>query len=126
MCKAFVHGRGHTRLRPLPPTLKTLLAMACYTLGLALSLYLAALKLFALPCVGPGNCHTVIYSAYGSVAGVPVSVFGALLWVGVLTVREESKRGALLFLLAAGALVFMVLQFGVLRSFCLYLSLIHI
>lgn len=97
--------------------------MACYTLGLAVSVYLAALKLFALPCVGPGNCQTVIYSAYGSVAGVPVGVFGALLWTAILTVRDEAKRGALLFLVAAGALVFMVLQFGVLRSFCLYCTL---
>ena len=68
--------------------------------GLALSLYLALLKFYALPCLGPGSCQTVIYSTYGTVVGIPVGVFGALLWGAAIVVPDSTKRTALLLLLA--------------------------
>jgi len=108
---------------PLPPTLKNWLASACYTLGLALAVYLALLKLFALPCVGPGSCHAILYSRYGSVFHVPVGVFGALLWTAVIFSPDKFKRATLLALLAAGTAGFMIIQFFVLRGFCLYCTL---
>lgn len=107
----------------LPPRLKSWLAAACYTLGLSLAIYLALLKLFALPCIGPGNCQAILYSRYGSVFHVPVGVFGALLWLAVIIVPDKEKRIALLVLLAGGTAVFMIIQFLVLRGFCPYCTL---
>ena len=107
----------------LSSNLKSQLATACYTLGLALAVYLALLKLFALPCIGPGNCQAVLYSRYGSVSNVPVGVFGAFLWLAIIVISDKDKRDALLVILATGTAIFMVLQFFVLRSFCLYCTL---
>jgi len=108
---------------PLSPTLKTRLATACYTLGLALAVYLALLKIFVLPCIGPGDCQAILYSMYGSVFHVPVGVFGAVLWLAVIIVPDDARRGALLVILAAGTAAFMAIQFFVLRGFCLYCTL---
>jgi len=107
----------------LSPHLKSWLATACYTLGLTLAIYLSLLKLFALPCIGPGNCQAILYSRYGSVFHVPVGVFGALLWLAVIIVPDKEKRVALLVLLAGGTGVFMIIQFLVLRGFCPYCTL---
>ena len=124
MCEPIVHAPRHqSRLMTLSPQLKSRLAAACYTLGLALSVYLALLKLFALPCIGPGNCQAILYSRYGSVFFVPVGVFGALLWLAVIIVPDKEKRTALLVLLAGGTAIFMVIQFLVLRGFCPYCTL---
>lgn len=100
--------------------LKRWCATVCCTLGLALSFHLALLKFYALPCIGPGGCHSIIHSGYGSVFGVPVGVFGAILWAAAIAVPDRTKRGALLLLLAGGSAVFMCIQFFVLRGFCLY------
>lgn len=107
----------------LSPNLKSRLAAACYTLGLALAVYLALLKLFALPCIGPGNCHAILYSIYGSVFRMPVGVYGALLWLAVILVPNQDKRNVFLFMLAGGTALFMAIQFFVLRGFCLYCTL---
>lgn len=104
-------------------TLKSRLATVCYTLGLALAVYLTLLKLFALPCVGPGNCQAILYSKYGSVFHLPVGVYGALLWLGIIFVPNQDKRDVLLFILASGTALFMAIQFLVLRGFCLYCTL---
>jgi uncharacterized membrane protein len=127
-------GHGGERLKGLPlfstvlsitvsSALKNTLSTLTCSLGLALSIYLALLKYFALPCVGPGNCHAVIHSSYGSALGVPVGVFGAILWVGAILVDDRVKRAALLVLLSIGAAIFMALQFLVLHGFCLYCTL---
>jgi uncharacterized membrane protein len=93
------------------------------SVGLALSVYLALLKFFALPCVGPGNCHAIIHSQYGTVIGLPVGVYSALLWSAAILVDDRTKRGALLTLLSLGAVIFITIQFAVLRGFCLYCTL---
>lgn len=108
---------------PLPHPLKHTLATACYTLGLALAVYLALLKLFALPCVGPGNCQAILYSKFGSILHVPVGIFAALLWFGAIFIPNKDKRDVLLLMLAGGTAFFMVIQFFVLRGFCLYCTL---
>ncbi|MFT3783738.1 MAG: vitamin K epoxide reductase family protein [Nibricoccus sp.] len=107
----------------MPSRLKNQLASACYTLGLALAVYLSLLKLFALPCIGPGSCQAVLYSQYGSVFHVPVGIFGALLWIGAIFVPNKDKRDVLLLMLAGGSALFMAIQFFVLRGFCLYCTL---
>ncbi len=104
----------------LSPHLKSRLATACCTLGLALAVYLSLLKLFALPCFGPGNCQAILYSRYGSVFHVPVGVFGSLLWFAAIIAPSKEKRTALLLLLAGGTAIFMGIQFLVLRGFCPY------
>jgi uncharacterized membrane protein len=120
----IMHAALHrSRLITLSPNLKSQLAAACYTLGLALAVYLSLLKLFALPCIGPGSCQAVLYSRYGSVANVPVGVFGAFLWFAAIIVPDKDKRDALLVLLAGGTAIFMAIQFLVLRSFCPYCTL---
>jgi uncharacterized membrane protein len=103
-------------LRPLTATL------TC-AFGLGLALYLALLKYFALPCVGPGECQPILFSTFGTVFRVPVGAYGALLWVAVILVSDRRKRGALQVLMAAISAVFMIIQFGVLRGFCLYCTL---
>ena len=90
------------------------------TLGLALSLHLGLLKQFSLPCIGAGGCHSIIHSGYGSIFGFPVGYYGAFFWAVAIVVPDRTKRGALLALLAAGAVVFMCIQFLVLDGFCLY------
>jgi len=107
----------------LSPNLKNRLAAACYTLGLALAVYLSLLKIFALPCIGPGNCQAILYSIYGSVFRVPVGVFGTLLWLGVIFLPNQDRRDVLLLILALGTTIFMAIQFFVLRGFCLYCTL---
>ena len=104
----------------MSPSLKRWSATVFCTLGLGLSAHLALLKFFSLPCFGPGGCHSVIFSGYGSVLSVPVGVYGALMWGAAIVIPDQTKRAALLFLLAAGSAVFMGIQFFVLRGFCLY------
>lgn len=104
----------------MSPSLKRWSATVFCTLGLGLSLHLALLKFYSLPCIGPGGCHSIIHSGYGSVFGIPAGLFGALLWAGAIAVPDRTKRGALLLILAGGSAVFMVIQFFVLRGFCLY------
>ncbi len=93
--------------------------MLC-TLGLALSFHLGLLKQFSLPCIGAGGCHSIIHSGYGSIFGFPVGYYGALFWTFAIVIPDRTKRGALLALLAAGAAVFMCIQFFVLGGFCAY------
>jgi len=104
----------------VPSSLKRWSATVFCTLGLALSLHLALLKFYALPCIGPGGCHSIIHSGYGSVFGLPVGLFGAVMWAAAIAIPDRTKRSALLLLLAAGSVVFMCIQFLVLRGFCLY------
>lgn len=119
-----MHAEPHqSRLITLSPNIKSRLAAACYTLGLALAVYLALLKIYALPCIGPGSCHAILYSIYGSVFRIPVGVFGSLVWLAVIFMPDQDKRAVLLFMLAGGAALFMAIQFFVLRGFCLYCTL---
>jgi uncharacterized membrane protein len=87
--------------------------------GLGLALWLTVLKWGNLPCLG-GGCEQVIQSRYGSVAGVPVGVFGAALWLALALRLPDRARRTVHATLALGALGFMVVQFGVLRAFCPY------
>ncbi len=96
---------------------------AIATLGLALALYLALLKLTALPCHAPGDCGKIIHSSYGNVYRIPVGIYAAALWIVVLFQRDTTFRALWLLFLAGGSAGFMVIQFGVLRGFCLYCTL---
>jgi uncharacterized membrane protein len=91
--------------------------------GLALSAYLAALKFLALPCIGSGGCHAILHSRYGEIFRLPVGLYGVLLWLAVIYIPDRTKRGLLLLLMSGSSVVFMLLQFAVLRGFCLYCTL---
>ncbi len=104
----------------MPPSLKRWSENFFCFLGLGLSLHLALLKFYVLPCIGSGGCDSIIFSGYGTVFGLPVGMYGALLWAGAILVREPTKRAALLLLLSLGSLAYMAIQFFVLRGFCPY------
>jgi len=107
----------------VPTSLKSWSETILCTLGFALSFHLGLLKQFSLPCVGAGGCHSIIHSGYGSLFGLPVGYYGALFWGAAIIIPDRTKRGALLALLASGALVFMGIQFFVLKGFCLYCTI---
>lgn len=107
----------------MTPAVRAALVQLLIIAGLALSSYLAALKYLALPCLGASGCQAVLHSRFGEIFHVPVGVYGALLWLAIIYVPDRTKRGFLLLLLAGAAAVFMLIQFVVLRGFCLYCTL---
>lgn len=111
---------GGNELPFVSSPLKRWSATVFCTFGLALSVHLALLKFFSLPCFGPGGCHSVIHSGYGTVLRLPVGLYGAILWGAAICVSDQTKRAALLCILAVGSAAFMGIQFFVLRGFCLY------
>jgi uncharacterized membrane protein len=92
-------------------------------LGLALSAYLAALKFLSLPCLGASGCHAVLHSRFGEIFQIPVGVYSTLLWLAIIYVPDRTKRGLLLLFLSGACAVFMLIQFVILRGFCLYCTL---
>jgi uncharacterized membrane protein len=102
---------------------RALASQLLLTLGLALSAYLAALKYLSLPCLGASGCHAVLHSRFGEIFQIPVGVYSSLLWLAIIHLRDRTKRGLLLLFLSGACLVFMVIQFAILRGFCLYCTL---
>ncbi len=92
-------------------------------LGLALALYLTLLKFTALPCHAPGDCQKIIHSTYGSIFRLPVGLYAAVIWIAALLQRDATLRAVWLAFLALSTVGFMVIQFAVLRGFCLYCTL---
>lgn len=99
-----------------PPSASSTAATVLRAGGLTLALYLGALPLLHLPCLG-GQCAGVLGSSYGKILGVPVGFYGALLWTLALL---RLGRGAALahHALALGSIGFVALQATVLRQFC--------
>lgn len=81
-------------------------------------------------CIIGGNCEQVLASAYASVAGVPVSLLGALYYlvIFILAILYFDSRKVFFLSVAAlmtpagflASLVFSYIQFFVLRAFCPY------
>jgi len=96
--------------------------------GLAVSAYLFGLDLFGATafCVNPSACEAVRTSAYGKILGVPLAAVGLLFFGGVLALcrtRSPWRDRWLELLAGAGAgaaLVFVALQFTVIRAVCPY------
>jgi hypothetical protein len=78
--------------------------------------YSVLVKLAAVPCFSP-SCGTVINSAYGSLMGIPVGVFGLLIW-GLLPYLPRSGRRAAKAVLVGGSVVFILIQALILEKFC--------
>lgn len=102
-------------------------------IGFADATYLAA-KFYLgtpIPCsITGGGCDIVTKSVYGSIAGIPISVFGALYYVTVVVLAlialDRRSNRPLTFaslLVTVGftiSLILLYIQAFVLRSFCLY------
>ncbi len=78
--------------------------------------YSVLVKLAAVPCFS-ASCGTVINSAYGSLMGIPVGVFGLLIW-GALPYLPRSARRAAKAVLVGGSVVFILVQALILEQFC--------
>ena len=104
----------------------TLLAL----LGMGVSLYLSITHYlgFAVPCDLTHGCETVLNSKYSVFLNVPLAVWGVAYFTGVIFASLMSNhyavwRKILTGLLAVGALsslVFLSLQFFVIKKVCQY------
>jgi uncharacterized membrane protein len=99
--------------------------------GLAVSAYLTVSHWGGQPlvCGGVGDCNYVNSSEYASVGGVPVSLLGGLLYLGMLAasglwlLREEDERIPLVYwglaVMGAGyALYLTYIELAVLHAIC--------
>lgn len=65
-------------------------------IGVATYLVYVALDANAEPyCSGVGDCHAVQSSQYAKIGGVPVAVFGLLMYFGLLALHAASSVGPL-------------------------------
>lgn len=84
--------------------------------GAFLAGYSVLVKLAAVPCFS-ASCGTVINSAYGSLMGIPVGIFGLLVW-GALPYLPRLGRRVAKAVLVGGSVVFIVVQAAILEQFC--------
>ncbi len=99
-------------------------------LGAGISLYLAVSHYLgvAVPCTVTHGCETVLASKYSSFFGLPLSVWGVLFYAGAIVTALLANhyvlwRRLLTLLLGLGALmslIFLGLQFFVIRQICQY------
>ena len=99
-------------------------------IGFGVSLYLAISHYlgFTVPCAVTKGCETVLNSKYASLFGLPLSVwgvayFGSVIVCGLLANHYYKFKKILTALLAIGALgslVFLSLQFFVIKKVCQY------
>ncbi|MBL8029767.1 MAG: vitamin K epoxide reductase family protein [Candidatus Doudnabacteria bacterium] len=100
------------------------------TLALAVSVYLSVAKAMSIsvPCDITGGCESVLSSKYSEIMGVPLSTvgivyFSLILVTALLANHYRKAQKALTWFLAAGSLgslVFLFLQFFVIRAVCQY------
>jgi uncharacterized membrane protein len=90
-------------------------ALVCGT-GAFLAGYSVLVKLAAIPCFS-ASCGSVINSVYGTLAGIPVGIFGLLVW-GALPHLPRSGRIAAKAAMVGGSVVFILIQVFVLDQFC--------
>lgn len=99
-------------------------------LGFAISVYLATAHYlgFSLPCDFTKGCEAVLESKYSQLLGLPLAVWGvafftAIIIVSLLANHYPFWQKALTIILGAGALaaiVFLSIQFFIIRQVCQY------
>ncbi len=99
-------------------------------LALTVSVYLSVAKTMSItvPCDITGGCESVLSSKYSEVLGVPLSTvgivyFSLILVTALLANHYRNAQKALTLFLAGGSigsLVFLFLQFFVIRAVCQY------
>jgi len=105
-------------------------------IAFGISLYLTITHYLgsAVPCTVTHGCEAVLSSKYSSFLGIPLSVWGSAFFVGVIVNSFLAKkylkwRRVLLVLLGAGslaALVFLSIQFFVLKQLCQYCTAVDV
>ncbi|MFA5264135.1 MAG: vitamin K epoxide reductase family protein, partial [Opitutaceae bacterium] len=87
-----------------------LLARWLRALGLAVALFLGLMKLAGLPCGVGAGCDAVLSSRYAVLLGIPMGIYGAVLWsVALISPSPASRRWAH-HLLGFGSIVMVGLQ----------------
>lgn len=99
-------------------------------MALCVSVYLSVAKALSLtvPCDFTGGCETVLNSKYSEIAGVPLSTWGIVYFSMIIVISllanhyQKARKALKLFLAAgaAGAMVFLYLQFFVIKAICQY------
>jgi uncharacterized membrane protein len=70
--------------------------LALAVIGVAMATYLSWVALDPnkeVVCAGVGDCHTVQNSEYAEIGGVPVAVFGLLMYLGLLALTGARVLG---------------------------------
>ncbi len=118
-------------LKPLPTSLAVFILVVAL-LGFADSAYLAIEHYSGVipPCTIVSGCETVLTSSYSVVAGIPVSLLGAVFYlvvlIGIFSFLESKKTVLLkwaLLLTFVGFLFtlwFLYVQAFILGAFCIY------
>lgn len=101
-------------------------------IGIAISIYLTASHYFgfnvACPLIGPLDCATLLNSQYASLAGVPLSVFGIVFFVIMLSLIALRKKTAKALFASTGlgfVFYFLYLEY-LLGRICPYCTAVHI
>lgn len=112
--------------------------LALVVAGTVVAAYLVKVALDpnkVIACGPVGDCHTVQSSRYATVAGVPVAVFGLLMYLGLLGLvvlrvarlggeAAQQAFGTLTFSLALGGVVYSLyltyLELVVIHAICIY------
>ncbi len=99
-------------------------------LGLGVSLYLSITHYFgfAVPCGITHGCETVLTSKYSMLLGLPLAVWGVVYFFGVIASSLLANhfllwKKVLTFILGLGALsalIFLFIQFFVIKHVCQY------
>lgn len=107
-----------------------ILLIALFALGINLHFLLARSRdpSAGIAGCGGGGCEAVLSSRWAVVLGVPVTVPGALVWLGVaisLLERFRRFRPVLAGLVAGAAIWFVFVQAVILKSFCPWCMAAH-
>ena len=84
----------------------TQITVALALLGLAVSIYMTVYKYSGIDsmCLGSGDCHTVNFSRYADINGIPVAVFGVIGYITILAIHWF--EGKIKFLEDNGSMIF--------------------
>jgi uncharacterized membrane protein len=88
-------------------------------LGMTLAFVTFLLKLYPTSC-GLGDCGAVIQSSWGSILGIPVSLYGLIGWAVYLLPFPVALRKSALAALLLGSVYFIGIQVFILHSFCIF------
>ena len=110
-----------------------LVAFILSLIAIANASYLTLLKLTATDnCLIGNSCNDVINSIYGSILGVPLSYIGVIFFtcVSYLLFQYKFKKSVnlnhifyVLILGSVASLLFLIIQFVIIKSFCLFCTL---
>ena len=105
-----------------------IILLTVFTLGVSLYLAIVHYMGFLVPCTITHGCETVLNSKYSVLVGLPLSVWGVLYSLAVIVLallanhykKAQSLLNWLLGLGAVGSVIFLSIQFFVLKQVCQY------